>query len=128
MNEKLRLFMDKLFPPEKKLLKDLTKATKRDRLIWQKLSGSENFGGEYKAHTFTVGFKYESVAYPAKQVGTLKWRRLFTHPKEYTFSFDGSDNDLYDVIMEQQARLKRQRELPNYNRNASIRDILSKGG
>jgi len=129
MNEKLRLFIDKLFPPEKKLVKDLTKATKRDKLIWQKESGFENFRGEYKAHAFTVRFKYESVGYyPGGLIGFLTWRRLFTHPEVYTLSFDDSDNGLYAAIQAQWERLRRQKELPNYNLNVSIREILSRVG
>jgi hypothetical protein len=123
MNEKLRLFIDKLFPPEKKLLKDLTKATKRDKLVWRKsmMTDLDTFTGEYKYYDFMVGFK--------DRLGVLQWTKDFkAHNANNTISFNLFGNELYVAIMDQQVRLQRQKELPNYNRNASIRDILSKGG
>ena len=121
MNEKLRLFIDKLFPPEKKLLKDLTKATKRDRLIWHKpvLGPSSDMWGEYRYYDFNVSFK--------DNVGVLRWGKNFRFEDD-TIPFHYSDNGLYAAIMDQQARLQHQKELPNYNRNASIRNILSRMG
>lgn len=139
MNEKLRLFIDKLFPPEKKLLNDLTKATKRDKLIWHqsmrpeidRFTDIKLFAGEYKYHIFDVRFQYLSIgSFTVEYLGGLKWRRAFVYPGNAndTISFNAFDNGLYTAIMDQQGRLQRQKELPNYNRNASIRDILSRVG
>jgi hypothetical protein len=128
----LRAWIDKWFPDESqyKLLRVLAKATKKDKMAWERrddLEDAEHYVGTYKDQTFDVVFKETSKKDPNGY--SLRGILRFASEKNETVSihFAALAHDIYFAILDQVILrpAKKRNEAHKADVNTAIRQVLS---